>query len=352
MGGVWTFVKSLAVELAATGTEVQLATFGPESTAVHPKELLSSHLAWRHFDCKLEWMENPWSDLAQAREWLLDLSREFQPDLIHLNTLCHGDAPFNCPVLLTVHSCVPSWWAAVQSDPLPATWSTYKQQVSQSIAGASVLTVPSKAMASDFSASFSLNTTPLQPIYNGCSDSVFAPTVKQPMILSVGRLWDEAKNVKALASVSNHLSWPVYLVGERGASHANCHSLGHMPTDQLAGWYARAAIYCLPAKYEPFGLSVLEAALSECALVLGDIPSLREIWGDAAVYVPPDDLAKIEEVIHALISNPDYRQKMGVRAKLHAARYSLGQMIRGYRSAYIESCKVFANKHRSLACAS
>ncbi len=32
----------------------------------------------------------------------------------------------------------------------------------------------------------------------------------------------------------------------------------------------------LPARYEPFGLSVLEAALSGCALVLGDIPSLRE----------------------------------------------------------------------------
>ena len=34
----------------------------------------------------------------------------------------------------------------------------------------------------------------------------------------------------------------------------------------------------LPARYEPFGLSILEAALSGCALVLGDLPSLRELW--------------------------------------------------------------------------
>jgi glycogen(starch) synthase len=45
----------------------------------------------------------------------------------------------------------------------------------------------------------------------------------------------------------------------------------------------------LPARYEPFGLSVLEAALSGCALVLGDIASLREVWGGAACYVRPGD---------------------------------------------------------------
>ena len=57
----------------------------------------------------------------------------------------------------------------------------------------------------------------------------------------------------------------------------------------IADWYARASIYALPARYEPFGLSALEAALSGCALVLGDIPSLREVWGDAALFVAPDD---------------------------------------------------------------
>ena len=49
------------------------------------------------------------------------------------------------------------------------------------------------------------------------------------------------------------------------------------------------AIYASPARYEPFGLGVLEAALSSCALVLGDSPTLREPWSDAALFVPPDD---------------------------------------------------------------
>ena len=72
----------------------------------------------------------------------------------------------------------------------------------------------------------------------------------------------------------------------RGSSTwANCPRTG----GALARKMAEASIYALPARYEPFGLSALEAALSGCALVLGDIPSLREIWGPAAIYVPADD---------------------------------------------------------------
>ena len=49
--------------------------------------------------------------------------------------------------------------------------------------------------------------------------------------------------------------------------------------EDIRPWFARAGIYALPAVYEPFGLSVLEAALSGCALVLGDIPSLARNLG-------------------------------------------------------------------------
>ena len=62
-------------------------------------------------------------------------------------------------------------------------------------------------------------------------------------------------------------------------------------------WMARAAIYALPARYEPFGLTALEAGLSGCALVLGDIPSLREVWGETACFVPPDDRDAVIEVL-------------------------------------------------------
>ena len=119
---------------------------------------------------------------------------------------------------------------------------------------------------------------------------------KWPFVLSVGRLWDEAKNLTALESIASQLNWPVYVAGEETDPEtgkktplldASVRRLGKLTPDHVMAFMRRAGIYALPARYEPFGLSVLEAALCGCALVLSDIPSLRENWDGAAVWVAP-----------------------------------------------------------------
>jgi glycogen synthase len=107
-----------------------------------------------------------------------------------------------------------------------------------------------------------------------------------------------------------------------------------VPPDEMAELYARAPIFAAPARYEPFGLSVLEAALSGCALVLGDIPSLRELWDDAAVFVPPDDVAALSACLHDLVRHPEMRHEMGVEAQARAAAYRYEDMVDAYLRVY------------------
>lgn len=148
---------------------------------------------------------------------------------------------------------------------------------------------------------------------NGRNSSLFAPSEKDPYILSVGRLWDEAKNLRTLDRVAPHVEWRVYVAGDTchpgggSATHHNVHALGPLSGDTLASWFSRASIYALPARYEPFGLSALEAGLAGCALVLGDIPSLREVWGNAAIFVPPDDAGALRAALQTLIIDSDLR---------------------------------------------
>jgi glycosyltransferase involved in cell wall biosynthesis len=104
--------------------------------------------------------------------------------------------------------------------------------------------------------------------------------------------------------------------------------------EELAGWLGRASIYALPARYEPFGLSALEAALSGCALVLGEIPSLREVWGDAACYAPPGDTAALEETLLELIRNEALRREIASRAGRRALAYAPERMAQGYVAEY------------------
>jgi glycogen synthase len=94
-----------------------------------------------------------------------------------------------------------------------------------------------------------------------------------------------------------------------------------------ADWYARASIYALPARYEPFGLSALEAALSGCALILGDIPSLREVWLEAAPYVSPDDESAPKSFARAHSGRTSARGSGGVGLRASASTLRFQERI-------------------------
>jgi glycosyltransferase involved in cell wall biosynthesis len=102
----------------------------------------------------------------------------------------------------------------------------------------------------------------------------------------------------------------------------------------MANLFGRAAIYALPARYEPFGLSALEAGLAGCALVLGDLPSLREIWEGAALFVNPDDDDALASVLGDLICNGGTRAAWAARARRRALRFSARRMSAEYLAAY------------------
>jgi glycosyltransferase involved in cell wall biosynthesis len=120
----------------------------------------------------------------------------------------------------------------------------------------------------------------------------------------------------------------------------------------LAQQLSAAAIYALPARYEPFGLSVLEAALSGCALVLGDIPSLREVWGTAALYVAPDDRVELQRTLARLIDRPDELAGLGIDARTRGLHFTPDRMAAAYLRAYAQLAPGFAaGLAREMSCA-
>jgi glycogen synthase len=333
VGGVWTFALELAKGLTGNGVEVLLASFGGEpspeqraAAAAIPDLFLVSTTF------RLEWMENPWEDVAESARWLTRVAREYSPDVVHLNSFGHGDVKFNCPVLLTGHSCVLSWWEAVKGTPLPPTWRIYECVVKRALNSANIISTPSRFMATALAKHYSFDRNKLRIVYNGRDPDRFRRGAKAPIVFAAGRLWDEAKNAAALARVAPALSCPVFFAGE--GSVEGVRTLGRLSTEQMAEWYSKAAVYAFPARYEPFGLSVLEAALSGCALVLGDIPSLREIWDDAAIFVPPDDSESLRAAIQSLMDDTALCEAVGRRAYQRARNFTASRMIRNYIGLY------------------
>ena len=94
----------------------------------------------------------------------------------------------------------------------------------------------------------------------------------------------------------------------------------------MAGQYASAAVFVSPALYEPFGLAVLEAAHAGCALVLSDIPTFRELWDCAAVFVDPHDATRIAELLGCLLRAPARCARLGDLARQRAASLTIEGM--------------------------
>ncbi len=341
VGGVWTYALDLARVLAPHGVVVSLATMGrlpnpsqcAEAASVPTLTLYPSEYA-------LEWMPDPWDAVVRAGEWLLALEAEIRPDIVHLNGYAHGHLPWQSPTLIAGHSCVLSWWQAVHGQNAPANWDRYRAEVTRGLEAASVVAAPTQAMLSALGTYYGpLENTCVVP--NGRDASLFTPgDGKELFVFSAGRLWDDAKNIRALAEIAPRLPWPVCVAGDMAhPSGGECRFdgvrlLGCLRPGQVADWMARAAIYALPAKYEPFGLSALEAGLSGCALVLGNIESLREVWGDAALFVPPDDRNALVAAIRRLVENEGLRSEFAARALARARTYTLERMARGYLEAY------------------
>lgn len=340
VGGVWTYAMELCAALAPANVHVVLATMGgplSDDQWRTARALENVTLEQSHF--LLEWMASPWLDVDRAGRWLRALARRYQPDIVHLNGYAHAALPFDAPVLVVAHSDVLTWWKAVHGESAPHSWDRYRENVRAGLHAADLVVAPTAAMLRALEDTYG-GLAHTRVIANGRQAEQFAPGPKTPMILSSGRLWDEAKNIQALCRAAPGLRWPICVAGPDRAPNggetllAGVHTLGVLAPGELATWMERAAIYAHPARYEPFGLSVLEAALSGCALVLGDIDTLREVWGDAALYVAPDDIHALRAALDMLIDQVPLRRELAASAARRARRYTAGSMAAQYLALY------------------
>ena len=332
VGGVWTYALELADALAERDVEVTLCVMGPAPDRDQCVELRASRVTRAYVgEYALEWTQDPWDDVERAGEWLLEIAEDVQPDLLHLNGYAHAALPWDAPVIVVGHSDVLSWHEAVRGRWAGPEWRRYSERVADGLAAADLLVAPTQVMLDELIRLYDPGCRRLV-VPNG-SRRRFRPRPKSHVVLACGRVWDEAKNVEAVVRVAPRVEWTVVVCGE-GDVGTGVTALGRLGREQLDPVFAAATIFAAPARYEPFGLAALEAGRAGCALVLGDIPSLREVWGTAALYVAPDDEDGLERALRLLITRPDLRAEYASRARRRAGRFTVDRMADGYLSAY------------------
>jgi glycogen(starch) synthase len=347
VGGVWTYTQELATGLMRGGHQVTLVSFGklPRPHQTTWIEALPG-LDYRPTEYRLEWMEVAERDIEESRRYLELLVEEVRPDLIHLSQYCYGDIAVDVPRIVVAHSDVVSWWVAVHGcEPDNTPWTRrYREHVINGLRGAQVVIAPSEWMLDQVMKHY-FRPQQARVIYNGRTPGLFAPeSAKENFVLSVGRVWDAAKQIQLL--IQRPQPMPLSIVGwdeepgKEGREAFVCgresvELLGSKSQVELQALYSKAAVYAATSRYEPFGLSPLEAALSRCALLMNDNPVFHELWGNSALYFHKDDPDDFARILGQFERDPVLRQEYGTRAYERARRnFTAERMVADYENVY------------------
>jgi glycosyltransferase involved in cell wall biosynthesis len=316
----------LARALRPHGVETVFLGFGPPPTPRQREEAEGlGILDWAA--APLDWLASGPQDVAEVPGLVAQAARRHGADLLHLNLPSQAAGlETRRLVVVVTHSCTPTWFRAVRRSAPPPGWEWQQDLNARGLGRADLAVAPSRAHAEATAACYG-PLPRLRVVPNGTA----APEGRlpeQPFIVASGRWWDEGKGGATLDAAAAQADWPVRLLGPlrgpNGAAFEPLHAApqGERPHADAQALMRSAAIFVSPSLYEPFGLAVAEAARMGLPLVLSDIPTFRELWDDAALFVPPGDAPALARALNRLAADPALRRSFGEAARLRSRRFT------------------------------
>jgi glycosyltransferase involved in cell wall biosynthesis len=232
----------------------------------------------------------------------------------------------------------------------------YRQLVPKSIARAALVFTAAQAIADEIMAEYRIAADQIRVAPLGVDASWFEPAgtrlpeVPERYLLFVGTL-EPRKDVATLLTAYRKLRHeqpdtpPLVLCGPSGWGPAldtaglgpqDVLALGYVDAQALRSLVAHATVLCYPSLYEGFGLPPLEALAAGTPVVASDIPTLREVLGDAGTGVslfPVGDSEALADAIARVCADPPDP----AAGRRHAQRFTWEKTARAAAGAYREA---------------
>lgn len=328
VGGVFQYALDLADGLRAQGIETTLALLGPSMNASQRAAASAVNgLSVIETGLPLDWLAEAPDTVRAAAFTVAKLAAANDAQVVQLNTPALADAPYHAPVVAVSHSCLASWWSSVKGGELPGDFRWRTRLAARGLAAADAVVCPSRAFAEVTSSLYGCSAI---AVLNGRTKAS-GPAKRElaPVALTAGRLWDEGKNIATLDAAARLTAMPILAAGPLEGPNGSrvtiraLRALGALGEAETRALFARRPIFVSPALYEPFGLAVLEAAQAGCALVLSDIPTFRELWEGAAIFVSARAPHAFAEALADLAADGAARERLGAAAQARSRTYSV-----------------------------
>jgi glycosyltransferase involved in cell wall biosynthesis len=128
------------------------------------------------------------------------------------------------------------------------------------------------------------------------------------LVMAGGNGWKTEKSQKA---IDNALK-----AGE------NIIHIGFVDSNDASALFQNASLFVMPSTYEGFCIPILEAMASSCPVIASDIPVLREVAGDAALFAKVDDSDGFRQLIQVLLTSPSLQKELILKGKKRLAEFS------------------------------
>jgi glycosyltransferase involved in cell wall biosynthesis len=172
----------------------------------------------------------------------------------------------------------------------------------------------------------------VRTIHLGVDLERFSPgdVAREPFVLYPANRWPHKNHETLFRSMGLLPEYRLVLTGYDGPVPDGVDSVGRVTHDELVDLYRRASALVFPSRYEGFGQPVLEALACACPVACSDLPPLREVAGDAAVYFDPDDPESIAAGVREAIA------RGGASGLARAAQFSWDETARRHDAVYRE----------------
>jgi glycosyltransferase involved in cell wall biosynthesis len=267
-------------------------------------------------------------------------------DLVHATNFVLP--PSSLPGVVTVHDL-----SFLRSDVFPG-GESLRALVPWSVRRAAAVITPTRAVAGELSERYGVSEDKIFVTPEGVSEMFFGASplsdtalgkmgIPGPYALAVGTL-EPRKNLPRLlaawdASGLTGEGWRLVLAGPKGwgaelPETPGVILAGYVADETLPGLLAGASFFCYPSLYEGFGLPPLEAMAAGTPVLAGDHAVSREVLGESASLVDPEDTEALVQGLGLLAGDETLRRSFAVAGRARAASFTWAATAKATIEAY------------------
>ena len=302
----------------------------------------------------------PWYSLAEQTK----LPKIFESQSLDLLHIPHFNTPifYKGKFIVTIHDLIHHQFSESSSttrNPIIFNLKRigYRKIISHAINKSQKIIVPSNFVKEEIIRNFKINHQKIIVTYEAAEEEYFSQhpssNIHHPFLIYVGNAYPH-KNLPRLLDAFKILTTnyqlpttnliivcPRDVFAERLQDEIRSRNLenrvelkGYLSPQELAKLFQRASAYVFPSLSEGFGIPGLNAMASSLPVVCSNSPTLKEIYGDAALYFNPHDPKDIAQKIHQIISDDKIRLDLVKKGRAQVPKYSWRQMAQETLEVY------------------